>query len=78
MGEVDSSVCFCQVRPLGRLALGRRYVAYHCVIGISQPCTGFQIDAQTVLDYLLNHEVFAKTPIVGGREHNRRFSTIDG
>jgi len=39
---------------------------------------GFQIDAQAALDHLLNHEVFAKTQIVGGREHNRRFSTIDG
>jgi len=25
---------------------------------------GFQIDAQTVLDYLLNHKVLAKTPII--------------
>jgi len=25
---------------------------------------GFQIDGQTVLDYILNHEVYAKTPII--------------
>ena len=41
------------------------------------PFAGFQIDAQTVLDYLLNHEVFARTPIVSGHERFCRFSAID-
>ena len=69
-----------QVRPLGGFPFRRRYAVCLCAIGTSHRLPyyiGFQIDAQTVLDHLLNHEVFSKTPIVGGCERYRRSSVID-